>query len=127
MTFSLSNKSLARLRGVKPELVAVVELAIQLTTVDFCVVEGLRTLEKQAEYVKSGASKTMNSRHLDGHAVDLGAVVGDELRWDWPLYHELAEAMKAAAKELEIPLEWGGDWKTFPDGPHFQLPFKDFP
>jgi peptidoglycan L-alanyl-D-glutamate endopeptidase CwlK len=68
----------------------------------------------------------MNSRHLTGHAVDLAAVVGTEVRWDWPLYDKLSGFMKAAAKELNIPIEWGGDWK-FKDGPHFQLPWKEYP
>jgi peptidoglycan L-alanyl-D-glutamate endopeptidase CwlK len=115
------------LEGVHPDLVKVVERAIVLTTVDFTVLEGLRTLERQAQLVKSGASQTMNSRHLTGHAVDLGAWVTNQVRWDWPLYHKIAKAMKAAAQELEIAIEWGGDWQSFPDGPHFQLPWKDYP
>lgn len=127
MTFRLGVRSRARLEGVHPDLVKVVERAIVLTTVDFTVLEGLRTLERQAQLVKSGASQTMNSRHLTGHAVDLGAWVTNQVRWDWPLYHKIAKAMKAAAQELEIAIEWGGDWQSFPDGPHFQLPWKDYP
>ncbi|MGL4280515.1 MAG: M15 family metallopeptidase, partial [Albidovulum sp.] len=80
----------------------------------------------------AGASKTLKSRHIPGtggfsHAVDLAAVVGGKLRWDWPLYHRLAFAMKQSAHELGIPLEWGGDWKSFKDGPHFQLPWSKYP
>ena len=127
MTFRLGVRSRTRLEGVHPDLVKVVERAIVLTTVDFTVLEGLRTLERQAQLVKSGASQTMNSRHLTGHAVDLGAWVTNQVRWDWPLYHKIAKAMKAAAQELEIAIEWGGDWQSFPDGPHFQLPWKDYP
>ena len=127
MTFRLGVRSRARLEGVHPDLVKVVERAIVLTTVDFTVLEGLRTLERQAQLIKSGASQTMNSRHLTGHAVDLGAWVTNQVRWDWPLYHKIAKAMKAAAQELEIAIEWGGDWQSFPDGPHFQLPWKDYP
>jgi len=127
VTFRLGVRSRARLEGVHPDLVKVVERAIVLTTVDFTVLEGLRTLERQAQLVKSGASQTMNSRHLTGHAVDLGAWVTNQVRWDWPLYHKIAKAMKAAAQELEIAIEWGGDWQSFPDGPHFQLPWKDYP
>ena len=104
-----------------------VKLAITLSDIDFAVMEGLRTAERQAALVKSGASHTMNSRHLTGHAVDLGAYVDSQIRWDWPLYNKIAMAMKRAAKELNVPLEWGGDWVSFPDGPHFQLPRKEYP
>lgn len=127
MTFKLGAKSLAKLKGVHPDLVKVVQRAIEFTEVDFTVTEGLRTLERQRQLVKAGASKTLNSRHLTGHAVDLAALVSGEIRWDWPLYHKLAAAMKKAAVELKIPLEWGGSWKTFKDGPHFQLPFSKYP
>jgi peptidoglycan L-alanyl-D-glutamate endopeptidase CwlK len=125
--FKLSARSRSRLTGVHPDLVRVVERAIQLTDTDFAVIEGVRTLAKQREYVASGASQTLNSRHLTGHAVDLAAYVGRELRWDWPLYHKIAAAMKQAAVELSISIVWGGDWKKFPDGPHFELSRKDYP
>lgn len=124
--FILGSRSLSRLKGVHPDLVLVVKRAIQLTEVDFSVLEGLRTRTRQLELVRAGASQTMNSRHLTGHAVDLGAYVQGKVRWDWPLYHKIAGAMKRAARELEVPLEWGGDWKSFKDGPHFQLPWKDY-
>ncbi|MNV38631.1 Peptidoglycan L-alanyl-D-glutamate endopeptidase CwlK precursor [compost metagenome] len=101
--------------------------AIQITQVDFTVLEGLRTIERQKQLVAAKASKTMNSRHLTGHAVDLGAYVAGEVRWDWPLYHQVAAAVKQAARELGVPIEWGGDWRTFKDGPHFQLPFASYP
>lgn len=127
MAFVLSKRSLQRLEGVHPDLVKVVKRAIQLTSVDFTVLEGLRTLERQKQLVAAGASKTMNSRHLTGHAVDLGAYVADEVRWDWPLYHQIAAAVKRAAAEVGVPIEWGGDWRTFKDGPHFQLPFASYP
>lgn len=123
----LDETSLKRLSKVHGDLIAVVIRAAELSTVDFIVTEGLRTKERQAELVKAGASKTMNSRHLTGHAVDLAAKVGGKVRWDWPLYSSLATAMKAAAKELKVDLEWGGDWKTFKDGPHFQLSRKSYP
>jgi len=127
MAFKLSNRSLARLAGIHPDLVKVVKRAIEITTVDFAVLEGLRTPERQQELVKSGASTTLRSRHLTGHAVDLGAFVDGAVRWDWPLYYKIAGAVKQAAKELNIPIEWGGDWKTFKDGPHYQLPWKEYP
>lgn len=125
--FKLGPTSILRLQQVHSDLVKVVERAIQLSEIDFTVLEGIRTKERQAELLKAGATTTMNSRHLTGHAVDLGALVGGKVRWDWPLYFKIADAMKAAAKELDIPLEWGGDWKKFKDGPHFQLPHKEYP
>lgn len=127
MTFKLGQKSLDRLAGVHPELVACVKRAIELSTVDFAVLEGVRSKARQEQLVAAGASQTMNSRHLTGHAVDLGAMVSGTVRWDWPLYFKVADAMKKAAAELSVPLEWGGDWKKFKDGPHFQLPFKGYP
>ena len=124
MNYKLSQRSIERLKGVHPDLVSVVMLAIERTDVDFLVTEGLRTKERQRELVAAGASKTMNSRHITGHAVDLAAIVGGEIRWDWPLYEKIAKAMKQAAYELNIKIEWGGDWKSFKDGPHFQLTRK---
>ena len=125
--FSLGPRSRQRLKGVHPDLVKVVERAIQITEVDFTVLEGLRTPERQKALVEAGASQTLNSRHLTGHAVDLGAWVGDEVRWDWPLYHKIAAAMKEAARLEGVKIVWGGDWRTFKDGPHWQLPWKDYP
>lgn len=127
MVFRLSRRSRQRLVGVHPDLVKVVERAIQITRVDFSVTEGLRSRERQQQLVKAGASQTQRSRHLTGHAVDLAAWVGNEIRWDWPLYDTIADAMKRAARELEIPIEWGGDWKSLKDGPHFQLPWVSYP
>ena len=127
MTFSLSQKSKDRLSGVHPDLIKVVNRAIEVTTCDFAVLEGVRSLARQEQLIKAGASQTMKSRHLTGHAVDLGAYVNGSVRWDWPLYNQLAGAMKKAAAELKVSLEWGGDWTTLKDGPHFQLPWKDYP
>ena len=127
MTYKLGPTSLLRLQDVHPDLVKVVKRAIELTEIDFTVLEGRRTKERQAELLKAGATTTMNSRHLTGHAVDLGALVGGKVRWDWPLYYKIADAMKAASAELGIPVEWGGDWKKFKDGPHWQLPHKEYP
>lgn len=127
MTFKLSKRSRTNLVGVHPDLVRVVELAITLTDVDFAVIEGVRTVERQRELYAKGASKTMNSRHISGHAVDLAAFVGSTLRWDWPLYPRIAAAMKQAARQLNVPLIWGGDWISFKDGPHFELDKRTYP
>lgn len=125
--FTLSSRSYKRLEGVHPDLVRVVERAIGVTDVDFVVLEGLRTLTRQKQLLAAGASKTLNSRHITGHAVDLGAWVGKEVRWDWPLYHKIATAMKQAATEQHVGIVWGGDWRTFKDGPHFELDRRTYP
>lgn len=130
--FQLGPRSKMRLNGVHPDLVKVVERAIHITTVDFTVLEGVRDPLRQKKLVESGASQTMNSRHIPGadgyaKAVDLGAWVDDQVDWSWPLYYKIADAMKEAAKQVGVPIEWGGTWKTFKDGPHFQLPRKEYP
>ena len=127
MSIILGSRSRARLEGVHPDLVKVVEMAAKMSSLDFTVLEGLRTPERQAQLVKIGATRTTNSRHLTGHAVDLGVMVEGELRWDWPLYRQLAPIVKNAALAVGVPIEWGGDWKTFKDGPHWQLPWKKYP
>lgn len=123
----LDAKSLKKLEGIHPDLVSIIKSAADLTLIDFIVTEGLRTKERQRALVAIGASHTMNSRHLTGHAVDLAAKVGGEVRWDWPLYSKLAETMKFAATKLKLPIEWGGDWTKLRDGPHFQLPWDEYP
>lgn len=126
--FILSARSLQRLEGVHPRLVEIVKLAIQRTPVDFTVVEGLRTAERQRELVAKGASQTQNSLHLKqpdghGHAVDLAPLVGGAIPWDrWEEFRRLADVVKSCAAELGVPVEWGGEWKSFKDGPHFQIP-----
>lgn len=127
MSFRLSKRSRDRLKGVHPDLVAVVEAAIHLTPVDFMVTEGLRTPARQAELVRAGASRTLNSRHLTGHAVDVAAWVDGEVRWDWPLYPRIAKAFKAAAVGMGAALIWGGDWPRLRDGPHFELDRRAYP
>lgn len=126
MSFRLSQRSRERLKGVHPDLVAVVEAAILLTPVDFMITEGLRTSARQAELVRAGASRTLNSRHLTGHAVDVAAWVDGGVRWDWPLYPRIAGAFKAAAA-AGAPLIWGGDWPRLRDGPHFELDRRAYP
>ena len=127
----LNSKSVGLLKKVHPDLVRVVKRAAQMTDLDFIVTCGARTIEEQREMVRKGASKTMKSRHIIAangfsHAVDLAAMIGGKLKWDWPLYSRLAKTMKAAAKAEKVPIEWGGDWK-FKDGPHFQLRWDEYP
>lgn len=146
-----SKSSLARLKGVHPDLVRVVMRCAKDwkdTTFTFGITCGVRTVEEQRLLVKKGASKTMRSRHIPSkngyaHAVDVVAILNGKTRWDWPLYLKIANAMKAAAIAENVPLEWGGTWsllnsvkgsvtsqmlsKSFPDGPHFQLPRSTYP
>lgn len=151
--YRLGTRSRERLEGVHPHLVRVVEEAIRITPVDFTVLEGVRDVERQKDLVASGASQTMRSRHLTGHAVDLGAWVGGQVSWDWPLYYRIAEAMRQASIEAGVPVEWGAAWgrdlrayisaeeasddytgerrsqgrRPFLDGPHYQLPWVQYP
>ena len=149
MAFKLSKRSLGKLEGVKPELVEVVKRAIELTTIDFGVIEGVRTEERQKELVAKGASKTMKSKHLEGNAVDLMVYVDGRGCWELNLYDEVADAMRQAAIEEGVPIRWGCAWhidniedfdgtmesamneyidlrrsqgkRPFLDGPHFEL------
>ena len=145
MAFRLSSRSLARLDGVHPDLIKIVKRAIQITDVDFGITEGLRTKERQKELVAKGASQTMNSRHLTGHAVDLwplDPVTGKALPSDaafprgsaeakaasarlWSDLRKIAAVVKAVARDRGVLIEWGGDWGW--DAPHFQLPRKAYP
>jgi peptidoglycan L-alanyl-D-glutamate endopeptidase CwlK len=124
MGYKLGTRSLQNLSGVHPDLVAVVKRAIEITKQDFTVIEGMRDINRQRQLVKSGASTTMNSRHLTGHAVDIAPW---PISWEWEDFYPIEEAMKLAADELGIDLEWGGDWKSFRDGPHWQLSRGAYP
>jgi len=124
--FRLSARSNRNLEGVHIDLVDVVRHAITVTEVDFGVIEGVRSIERQREMVAKGASRTMRSRHLTGHAVDLAAFIGRRVSWEWPLYEQIYEAMKYSADELGVPIKWGGKWK-FRDGPHYQLTWGAYP
>jgi peptidoglycan L-alanyl-D-glutamate endopeptidase CwlK len=146
-----SRTSLARLKGVHPDLVRVVMRCAkdwkdkQFT---FGITCGVRTLEEQKVLVKKGASKTLKSRHIPArngfsHAIDVVALIDGTVRWDWGLYIKIANAMKDAAIKENVPVEWGGTWKplnpvkgpvtsqmlsrSFPDGPHYQLPLSSYP
>jgi peptidoglycan L-alanyl-D-glutamate endopeptidase CwlK len=113
-------KNEAELKGVHPHLAAVVREASKYT--DFQVLDGLRTAAEHAANLKKGASKIKHSLHQDGLAVDLGVLVDGKVVWKpWSLYEKQAIIVKAAAKRLRVEIEWGGDWKTFKDGVHFQL------
>jgi peptidoglycan L-alanyl-D-glutamate endopeptidase CwlK len=121
MTFKLSVRSLNMLQGVDEKLISVVKRAIELTEIDFGVTEGIRTLVRQEELFKKGLSKTMKSKHLIGRAVDLVAYVDGKVSWEKEDYYPIALAMERAAIELNVKIKWGGDFKSFFDGPHFEL------
>ncbi len=134
MAFVLGKTSLARLKGVDETLVNVVKRAIEISAVDFTVMEGVRTLERQRELYAQGRTApgkivtwTMNSRHIEGKAVDL---VPYPLDWnDLEKFNKIKDAMFQAARELDVNLRWGADWdgdgkyreKGEYDSPHFEI------
>jgi peptidoglycan L-alanyl-D-glutamate endopeptidase CwlK len=143
--FTLNSRSLKKLEGVNPILVELVHSASQICVQTFIVVDGLRTLAQQKELVRRGASKTLKSKHLTGHAVDLVPYIGSKPRWEWPLIYPIALAMQQAARTKGVKIRWGGVWDReltklssnlevevlnyaqrhpgpdFLDGPHYEL------
>jgi peptidoglycan L-alanyl-D-glutamate endopeptidase CwlK len=122
--FFLGSRSLKNLIGVDDNLIKVIKRAIQITKIDFTVIEGLRSKERQAQLVAEGKSQTMNSRHLTGDAVDIAPWVKGVISWAWSDFHKLAPFIQAAANELDINVQWGGNWPGFSDGPHWQIPWE---
>jgi len=123
----LSERDIQRLQGVHPDLVMLVEMLSGYGPMDFMVIEGVRTVEQQQVNYDSGASQTMNSRHLTGHAVDLGPLVDGQIPWDnWTVFEQLAGHMKGASALCGFPIVWGGDWQM-KDGPHFELSWEAYP
>lgn len=116
MAFVFGAKSRAELKGVHPRMVAFAERTLALSTQDFSVHDGLRTSAEQAEYMRTGASQTLNSKHLRqadgfGHAVDLVPFINGKPRWEWPPIYVIAAAAKRAARELNVRVRWGGCWE----------------
>lgn len=123
-----SKRSLRNLRGIHPDLRRVIDRALQESLLDFIVIEGLRSEDRQRQMVATGASQTMNSRHLTGHAVDLLPIgPNGKAAFDWPLYHKLGPAVEAAARKEGVAITWGGRWSKFRDGPHFELKRDVYP
>ena len=115
MSFKLSTRSKNKLKGVHPDMVAVVERAIELTDVDFGVTYGVRSLAEQEKLVASGRSQTMKSKHLkqdDGysHAVDVVAYDGSDVVWEINVYDNICDAFKKAAIEKGVAIKWGAAW-----------------
>lgn len=119
--YKFSKRSLDNLKGVDERLVKLMEEVLSISPYDFGITEGLRTIEKQKEYVKAGKSQTMNSYHLKGKAVDIKVYKDGKVTWDLKYYKEIANLVKRTAVEKGLKITWGGDWKTLVDGPHFQL------
>ena len=119
--YKFSKRSLDNLKGVDERLVKLMEEVLSISPYDFGITEGLRTIEKQKEYVRTGKSQTMNSYHLKGKAVDIVVYKDGEVTWDLKYYKEIADIVKETATEKGLKITWGGDWKTLVDGPHFQL------
>ena len=117
-----------RLEGVHPDLDKVIRLASVRAQAEFAIGEGLRTVERQKQLVAAGKSQTLHSRHITGHAVDLWCL--DEhgkVSWEMPRYKALAAVVLECARGLGVPVEWGGNWSTLKDGPHFQLSKAEYP
>ena len=127
MAFSFSPRSIERLEGVHPDLQKVAHLALELSPIDFGITEGLRSKERQQKLYDDGLSKTLNSRHLTGHAVDVVAYHEGKVTWAWPAYEIVADAFLDASVKLHVPIIWGGHWRTLKDGPHFELDRKAYP
>ncbi len=143
MSIVLGPRSISRLTDVHSDLVRVVHRAAAMSSLDFTVLEGWRTLDRQKQLLAEKATRVLNSRHLTGHAVDLAPMISGSVAWDWPLYYRLADVMRAASAHEKVPIRWGGTWKllsaiqgpitakilsrSFPDGPHFELPWKQYP
>lgn len=119
--FKWSKRSLAAMHGIHPDLRLVLDRALAQTSIDFIVIEGLRSEERQRSLKEQGASRTLNSPHLTGYAVDVLPIGPNGPEFYWPLYHKLAPYILEASHELGIPVTWGGHWKSFQDGPHFEL------
>jgi peptidoglycan L-alanyl-D-glutamate endopeptidase CwlK len=124
-----------KLKNVHPDLVRVVRRVAKDwkdPETGWIITCGPRTIEEQRLLVAKGASRTMRSRHLIAangfsHAVDFACTIKGVLKWDFPLYKKMSVAVKAAAKAEKVPIEWGGDWAKFVDGPHYQLPWATYP
>ena len=141
MSFNWSSRSLRNLQGVHPDLIAVANEALRITQKDFMVIDGVRTIQEQRLLFKKGKSQTMRSRHLTGHAID---IVPYPVSWDFDDFYPLGNAFIKAAKNMDVPVRWGGNWRetdvrewmgsaeglvqsykgSFYDLPHFELPSR---
>lgn len=132
MGFKLSSRSESNLNGVDERLVKVIHRALEISSADFAVIEGKRTMKQQEENVRKGVSKTMASRHLTGHAVDiLPSAIKPGMNWDLKYFEPVLDAIARAGEEMGVPLRFGINWKNDPslpietkfiDAPHVEIP-----
>jgi peptidoglycan L-alanyl-D-glutamate endopeptidase CwlK len=127
MTYKFGSRSINNLVGVHEDLQRVMYAAISNSPYDFAITEGVRTPARQQMLYSSGASRTLMSRHLTGHAVDIALFDGGKVTWEFDKYKEVAEHIKAVAILNDVSLIWGGDWRGLVDGPHYELNKKDYP
>ena len=130
MSFCFSNRSLSNLEGVHPDLLEVVKLAGEYADeqgLDFIITDGCRTIEEQRAFVATGKSRTMHSRHLGGFAIDYVARVAGRVSYDEADMRAISECFLRAGAKLRVPVEWGGNWKSFQDTPHIQLNSERYP
>jgi len=132
----LTARDDAYLKKVHPDLARVIRRAADIWPHKdqvFFITCSIRTIEEQRKLIAAGASRTMRSRHLPGktnklsHAIDIAIKVNGKVRWDWPLFAQASKTILAAAKAEKVPVEWGGSWTRFRDGPHYQLPWAKYP
>ena len=122
---ALSDRSKTALDGVHPKLAQVIKTAAMVSPVEFQVTEGLRSLERQAQLIKEGKSSLKDpkmGRHVMGIACDIACFVGGKLTWEMKYYKQVADLIKQTATAQGVEIIWGGDWKSFVDAPHFELP-----
>jgi hypothetical protein len=119
--------SLEKLSHVHPDLRRVTLRAAEISSRPFQVTEGCRTRERQRKLVEAGVSRTLSSRHLTGHAIDFVPLVDGIPCWNWPPFRDVAQAFSQAARELGVSIIWGGNWRTFRDGPHIELDRRKYP
>lgn len=116
------SRTLHNLQGVDPRLVFLIGAAMAISPTPVVVVEGLRSRERQRALVERGASQTMNSKHVEGKALDVALFsAGGEYLRDFEPYRDFAAIVKSLARKWTLPVVWGGDWRTLRDGPHFEL------
>ena len=131
--FKFGKTSLANLNGVHPALVKLAQATIAAATVDFRVIDGMRTLAEEKINLAKGVSQTMNSLHLrrkDGyaHAIDFVALTNGQPDW----FHisnflSIVGTFKEQSKKLKIPIICGADWKSLKDYGHIELDRKVYP
>ena len=122
----LNSRSKNNLKGVHPALINVVNKSAEIVTeklpnYHFVITSGVRTLEEQKKLFAEKKTKTLNSKHLTGHAVDIAVFIDGKITWDLKEYRKIADLIKESAKELNVNITWGGDFKSFKDGPHFEI------